>query len=160
MKTKNQYIKEYHILLNQCGITPEGKEAIMASYGVESSKDMNVAQLSELCGKLHEELRKAGKETAVKAVKSPIELARTQVKVAVGKWLAAKGEIPASGWLLPEWNKITGIACRAAQVGTFNQIPLSKLRGIVFEFNKQRKAMENTRNLLKTDNTWHEAKQQ
>lgn len=148
MKTKNQYIKEFHILINQIGITPEGKEAILASYEVESSKDMNVAQLSELCEKLHEELRKAGKERAVKEVKSPLELARTQVKVAVGKWLAAKGEIPASGWLLPEWNKITGVVCRAAQVSSFNQIPLSKLRGIIFEFNKQREAIESTRALI------------
>lgn len=148
MKTKNQYIKEFHILINQIGITPEGKEAILASYEVESSKDMNVAQLSELCEKLHEELRKAGKERAVKEVKSPLELARTQVKVAVGKWLAAKGEIPASGWLLPEWNKITGVACRAAKEANFNSIPLSKLRGIVFEFNKQREAIESTRALI------------
>lgn len=148
MKTKNQYIKEFHILINQIGITPECKEAILASYEVESSKDMNVAQLSELCEKLHEELRKAGKERAVKEVKSPLELARTQVKVAVGKWLAARGEIAANGWGLTEWNNITGVACRAAKESNFNAIPLSKLRGIIYEFNKQREAMENTKEAI------------
>ncbi len=150
MKTKNQYIKEWHILINQCGITEAGKEAILESYGVTSSKELNVAQLSELCEKLHEELQKAGKETYKPSKKTPLEAARSQVKVAVGKYLAIKGEIPENNWGLKEWNKIIGVACRAAQENTFNSIPLSKLRGIVFEFNKQRKAIESARETIKT----------
>lgn len=148
---EKQLIKEFHILLSRCGINEDGKMAILESYGVESSTELNCLQLTEINGKLLEELQKAGKASREKQKNSPLELARKQVKVAVGKYLAVKGEIPANGWLLPEWNKITGVACRAAQVSAFTQIPLSKLRGIIFEFNKQRKAIESTRNYIKTN---------
>lgn len=140
---RKHLIKEFHILLCRCGIDENGKHAILGAYGVESSTELNDSQLAEVNNKLKAELQKAGKEPKPKS--SPLDLARRQVKVAIGRYLAAKGEIPASGWLLPEWNKITGVACRAAQSGSFNQIPLSKLRGIVYEFNKQREAMENAR---------------
>lgn len=150
MKTQNQYIKELHILLNRCNINEEGKEAIYGSYGVCSSKEMSLAQLVEICDKLHALLQKDGKERVPSRRKSPLEQARTCCKAAIGKLLAAQGKIPPAGWQLAEWNLITGTACRAAGVDAFGQIPLSKLRGITYEFNRQAQAIAQARRVIES----------
>lgn len=150
MKSKNQLIKELHILFNQCNIGEDERKTIYAQYGVESSKDMNGAQLVEITDKLHELLQKDGKEQKPSSKKSPLELAQRCCKVAIGKLLAAQNKIPQSGWGLVEWNLIQGTACRAAGVDAFRDIPLSKLRGITFEFNKQREAIEQSRNIIQS----------
>ena len=131
MKTQNQLIKELHILFNQCNISESDKEAIYSSYGVRSSKDLNVVQLGEICDKLHALLQKDGKEP------KPSNSA-----------LAAQGKIPASGWSIAEWNLITGTACRAAGVDAFHQIPLSKLRGLAYEFNKQAQGIAQAKQII------------
>ena len=139
MKTHSQYIKELHILFNQCNISQADKEAIYGSYGVTTAKDLNVVQLSEICDKLHDLLQKDGREAKPSRRKTPLQQAQTCCKVAIGKLLAAQGKIPASGWSFAEWNLITGTACRAAGVDAFHHIPLSKLRGIAYEFNSRRR---------------------
>ena len=147
-KTHSQYIKELHILFNQCNISDADKEAIYGSYGVTTSRDLNVIQLSEICNKLHDLLQKDGREPKPKRSKSPIERARTCCKTAIGKLLAAQGKIPATGWSLAEWNLITGTACRAAGVDAFCLIPLSKLRGITYEFNRQAQAIAQSKIII------------
>lgn len=148
MKTQNQYIKELHILFNQCNISQADKEAIYGSYGVTTAKDMNVVQLSEICDKLHALLQKDGKEPKPRTRKTPLEQARTCCKTAIGKLLAAQGKIAPTGWRFAEWNLITGTACRAAGVEAFNLIPLSKLRGITYEFNRQAQAIAQSKLII------------
>lgn len=145
---KNQLIKELHILFNQCGLDETGKEAIYGSYGVTSSKEMNVAQLSEAVKRLHELLQKDGKEPRQRGRKTPLDQARTCCKVAIGRLLAAQGKIPADGWGAAEWDKITRTATRAAKAEEFNRIPLSTLRGITYEFNRQAKAIASARETI------------
>ena len=149
MKTRQQYIKELHILLNRCNIRDD-KQAVYGSYGVGSSREMSLPQLSELCEKLHALLQKDGKEPAPSPCTTPLKKAQTRCKVAIGKLLAAQGCIPVAGWGIVEWDMVQRVACRAAGVEHFDRIPLSKLRGITFEFNKQRQAIENSRQLIMT----------
>lgn len=144
-KTKGQLIKEFHTLLNLYGVDTIGKEAILSSYGVESTSDLTILQLREICGRI-----RAIKGGIMTDENHALTKARQCVLVAIGKYLAAKGDIPATGWKIQEWNIIKGVAKRAAQ-GDFNSIPLSKLRGITYEFNKQRKAMMETRNFISTN---------
>lgn len=147
-KTQNQLIKELHILFNQCNISESDKEAIYSSYGVCTSKDLNVVQLGEICDKLHALLQKDGKEPKPSRRKTPLQQAQTCCKVAIGRLLAAQGKIPASGWSIAEWNLITGTACRAAGVDAFHQIPLSKLRGLAYEFNKQAQGIAQAKQII------------
>lgn len=132
MKSHNQLIRELHILLNRCGIGAVGKESILEAYGVTSSKMLTEVELREIIDKLHLELQKAGKEEPTK--RDPIAIARKRVKAAVGNYLASLGKIPKSGWGLAEWNLITGVACRAAGVSSFNAISQSKLNSLYNAF--------------------------
>lgn len=148
MTDKKQLIKALHILMNRCNISEDDRRVIYAQYGAESSKEMAAEELMELMDKLHELLQRDGKEQRSGRAKSPKERAQTSCKVAIGKLLAAQGKIAQSGWGLAEWNLITKTACRAAGVDAFRQIPLSKLRGITFEFNNQKKAIEQSRQVI------------
>ena len=148
MKPQAQKIKELHILFNQCNISESDKEAIYSSYGVTTSKDLNVVQVGEICDRLHALLQKDGKEPKPSRRKTPLQQAQTCCKVAIGRLLAAPGKIPASGWSIAEWNLITGTACRAAGVDAFHQIPLSKLRGLAYEFNKQAQGIAQAKQII------------
>jgi hypothetical protein len=70
------------------------------------------------------------------------EKERKRLKVSIGKLLAAQGKIKADGWGVAEWNLIAGTACRAAKVSRMDDIPASKCRGLIYEFNKQREGIE------------------
>ena len=148
MKPQAQKIKELHILFNQCNISESDKEAIYSSYGVTTSKDLNVVQVGEICDKLHALLQKDGKEPKPSRRKTPLQQAQTCCKVSIGRLLAAQGKIPASGWSIAEWNLITGTACRAAGVDAFHQIPLSKIRGLAYEFNKQAQGIAQAKQII------------
>lgn len=139
-----QAVRRFHILLMQCGINDNGKEGILSAYGVESSKDLDIAQLNEINNRLQHELPQNEHPES----KNGIDAERRRCKVAVGKYLAAKGSIKADGWGLIEWQKIVQVAARAAKADSFFQIPLSRLRALTFEFNKQRKAIEDTREYI------------
>ena len=159
MRNKKQLIREFHILLHRLGIDEIGKEGILAGYGVDSSTELNEAALTEICNRLHEEARKKGLEgngtyrtdgtdKAARAGGTPAdpgEKERKRLKVAIGKLLAAQGKIKADGWGIEEWNLIAGTACRAAKVSRMDDIPASKCRGLIYEFNKQREGIERAR---------------
>jgi len=56
---QKQLLKKFHTLLNKCGIGQDGKEAILASYGVESSRDLTAKELLDICDKLSMRANKA-----------------------------------------------------------------------------------------------------
>lgn len=141
---KKRAIKLFHVLLMQCGIDSIGKEGLLSAYGVESSKDLTVYQLNELICRLRQERP----QQAMPTIKCDLTAERRRCKVAVGKYLALKGDIKKDGWGINEWHRIIQVACRAAKVADFNLMPKSKLRAITYEFNKQREAMENAREFI------------
>ena len=142
MRNKKQLIRDFHILLHRLGISDIGKEGILAGYGVDSSTELNEAALTEICDRLNEELRKRGQDKTPPGPLSEGEKERKRLKVAIGKLLAAQGKIKADGWGVAEWNLIAGTACRAAKVSRMDDIPASKCRGLIYEFNRQREGIE------------------
>ena len=48
-KQRNGLIKKFHVLLGKNGMGNDEKDALLAGYGVESTKDLNVAELVEIC---------------------------------------------------------------------------------------------------------------
>ena len=149
MDRKKQLIRDLHVQVRRLGITEVGYEGILAGYGVDSSTELNEAALTEICDRLHDEARKQGLEgrgcvgnATDGTLETPAEKERKRLKVAIGKLLAAQGKIKADGWGVAEWNLIAGTACRAAKVSRMDDIPASKCRGLIYEFNKQREGIE------------------
>lgn len=148
MRNKKQLIREFHILLHRLGIDEIGKEGILAGYGVDSSTELHEAALKEICDRLNEEVRKRGLD-AQKKETNPVDKERKRLKVAIGKLLAAQGKIRTDGWGVAEWNLIAGTACRAAKVSRMDDIPASKCRGLIYEFNRQREGIEAAKTMIK-----------
>lgn len=146
---KKQLIRDLHVQVRRLGITEVGYEGILAGYGVDSSTELDEAALTEICDRLHEEARKQGLEgrgcvgnATDGTQETAAEKERKRLKVSIGKLLAAQGKIKPDGWGVAEWNLIAGTACRAAKVSRMDDIPASKCRGLIYEFNKQREGIE------------------
>ena len=48
-------LKKFHTLCGVCGMTRDEKMALVSSYGVESSADIDTHDLIDLCAKLSEQ---------------------------------------------------------------------------------------------------------
>lgn len=115
---KNALLRKFHALLRTAGITPDEKMAMLASYGVESSRDLSVYELTELCHKL--DLRK--NPTANEANRW-----RRRVLAVVCQYLELMHQ-PSN------LNMAKAVACRAAGTDSFNSIPIDRLRSIYNAF--------------------------
>lgn len=118
-------LRKFHSLCSRLGLDAETKLAMIGGYGVESSKDMSNAELTELCRRLEESLDPEGAKR---------EQLKRRVMGAIGGWLRLIGKEA-------DLNYIKSVACRAAGVENFNRIPTEKLRNIYSLFlKKQREA--------------------
>lgn len=123
---KKALLRKFHALLGRAGIDAAEKEAMLASYGVTTSRDLNVYELTELCGKLD-------------------VLANPKAHVA-DKW--RKRVIAAIDAYLLELKQesnialIKSVACRAAKYDDFNSIPVERLRSIYNAFVQRTKDMK------------------
>lgn len=116
-------LKKFHTLCSVLGLTDAEKRAIIESYGVESSCDMDTHDLIDVCGKLSAQ---ASKRTGL----GDMDKLRKRTMAAIGGYLKAVGR---------ESNAtvIKGIACRATGHDDFNKIPRERLRNLVAAFNNK-----------------------
>jgi hypothetical protein len=116
-------VKRYHTLATKLGLGKDDKAAIMESYGVSSSLDLSVQELTELCGQLERD----------NTPKAPVlDNLRKQVMASIGGWLKMIHQESDAAI-------IKGIACRATGHKNFNEIPAERLRNIYHTFlNKQK----------------------
>lgn len=126
-KQKSSLIKRFHTLIGKAGVNAENKAIILAQYGVDSSKDLEVKDLIEICNALDYQ---ANPELA------QIDRWRKRLMAAVFGWLGKMGKHDAK----PELVK--AIACRAAGVDRFNQIPLERLRSLYYAFGKKSRDLD------------------
>lgn len=111
---KKRLIKKFHTLLMRGGISNEEKQAMLASYGVTSSKDMNIYELLELCGKIDRMV-------------SPSESDRLRKRViasacAYFSECGCRYDDPVAA--------AKKMACRISGQANFNRIPDDRLRSI------------------------------
>ena len=59
---KRQLLKRFHVLLNRARIDEDGKRAILATYGVEHSSEMDCEGLADVCDKLTVAMSPRGSE--------------------------------------------------------------------------------------------------
>lgn len=116
-------LKKFHTLCSVLGLTDAEKRAIVESYGVESSRDMDTHDLIDVCGKLSAQ---ASEWTG----SGDMDKLRKRAMAAIGGYLKAVGR---------ESNAtvIKGIACRATGHDDFNKIPRERLRNLVAAFNNK-----------------------
>ena len=116
-------VKKYHTLCNVLGLEEEAKRAILASWGVESSRDLTQHQLIDICAKLSEQVNQ-------KEGTAYLDKLRKQVIAAIGNWLRETYQSQGI-------SKIKGIACRATGYADFNKIPRERLRNLIATFNNK-----------------------
>ena len=114
-------LKKFHTLCTVLGLDDEAKRAMLASWGVESSRDLSQHQLIDICAKLSEQVDHT-QGTA------RLDKLRKQVIASIGRWLRETGQ--AEGI-----SKIKGIAMRASGYDDFNKIPRERLRNLIATFN-------------------------
>ncbi|MDO4213210.1 MAG: hypothetical protein Q4D10_03610 [Bacteroidales bacterium] len=120
----SKILRKFHTLCSACGMTPEEKAAVVASFGVDSSADINTHDLIDVCNKLAGQLGQ-NRDTSKDRL-------RKQVMAAIGGYLKKIGH---------ESNAdiIKGIACRSTGYDDFNKIPVERLRNCYYAFvNKQK----------------------
>lgn len=119
----SKLVKRYHTLATKIGLDKHDKAAIMESYGVESSLDLSVNELLELCAQLEKDSNPRAPE---------LDKLRKQVMASIGGWLRTISQES-------DAQRIKGIACRATGHKYFNDIPAERLRNIYYTFlNKQK----------------------
>lgn len=122
-KQKNGLIKKFHTLLGKNGIGADGKEAILSGYGVDSSRDLEISELVEICERLDREANPKFYEE---------DIWRKRVIASIAGYMRAMGR---------EENieTIKGIACRAAQRERFNDISVERLKSLYNAFKNRKK---------------------
>lgn len=116
-------LKKFHTLCTLLGLDGDAKQAILASWGVDSSRDLSQHQLIDICAKLSEQVDE-------KQGTARLDKLRKQVIAAIGGWLRETGQ---DGGI----SKIKGIAMRASGYGDFNKIPRERLRNLIATFNNK-----------------------
>lgn len=122
-----QLLKKFHTVCSVNGIRKEDKEVMVASYGVESSRDLNEFQLIQL----------------IEALEKEPDMWRKRVLASVGAWLRQINKQDNA-------DIIKAIACRATKTSNFNSIPVSRLRDLYYEFSKKAKTVQSVQ-MIKAD---------
>jgi len=126
-KIHNGLLRKFHTLCSRLCLTDAEKRAIVESFGVESSADIDTHDLIDICASLSRQLEGGKGETMDKL--------RKQVMAAIGGYLRKIGR---------ESNAeiIKGIACRATGYQTFNKIPAERLRNVYHAFRNKQKDID------------------
>lgn len=139
---KGQLIRKLHVLRGAAGMTQDEYEALLGSYGVESSKELEEWQLERLCAFIEKSRRGAGADK---------EKQRKRLLAAVCAFCED---------VVPGWEKMDAayrigyakaIACRAAGWeepwdshgrSRFNRMGLDRLRSLTYAFQKRKTDMD------------------
>jgi len=130
-KQKTALIKKFHVLLGQAKIDNEQKLNLLSAYGAVSSKELNVYELTELCGIL---------DKIVNPEAIELDKLRKRLIASIAGYRQAMGATT-------NIDEIKAIACRAAEVKNFNRISEQRLRSLYNAFNKMRKDLQNVKAL-------------
>lgn len=121
-KIHNGVLRKFHTLCSLLGLTKEEKRAIVESFGVESSADIDTHALIDICASLSRQLD-GGKG-------DEMDRLRKRTMAAIGGYLKATGRESGS-------EMIKAIACRATGHAAFNKIPRERLRNLIGAFNNK-----------------------
>ena len=124
-KQKKQLLKRFYTLLGVVGCGNDEKALILSQYGVESSRDLSVSELAEICKHLANRANPKLEDG---------DKWRKRVMASIGAWLRDVN-IEQSPVM------IKAIACRASGYPHFNAIPVARLRDVYYEFVRKAKTV-------------------
>ncbi len=131
--TKNQLIRLYHALVSRLNMNDDARMGVLTAFGVESSKELTVDQLQELCKLLKQQLN------------SDSDKWRKRVLASIYGYLQLTGRGANTDY-------VKAIAIRSAgEYGSFNQIPVSKLKTLYYAFLDKQKVLKRTGELMNED---------
>ena len=117
MPDKKSLIRYYHTLCHQLRLTTDSRLALLEAYGTDSSTHLTCQQLAELCRKRQ------------------CSDMRRRLMAAIAAYLRESGT-PHTQQLIIQ------IACRAARQKHFADIPLERLRALIYAFNNKTKDLQ------------------
>lgn len=115
---KRQLIKQFHTVCSKSGIKPEERSEIVSSFGCKSSRKLSEDELEDI----------------IRLVVGDGDKWRKRVMASIGSWLRCIN-IDHSPVM------IKAIACRASGYPHFNDIPISRLRDVYYEFIRKSKCV-------------------
>lgn len=131
--TKNQLIRLYHTLVSRLNMNDDARMGVLTAFGVESSKELTVDQLQELCKLLKQQLN------------SDSDKWRKRVLASIYGYLQLTGRGANAEY-------VKAIAIRSAgEYDSFNQIPVGKLQTIYYAFLDKQKVLKRTGELMNED---------
>ena len=128
---KKQLIKKLHTIKTSMGISKDQYEAMLSGFGVNTSLDLSIDELTRLIDKIQQ-------------VDSNDDLWRKRCMAAIGSWLRSVNRTENSDF-------IKGVACKATGYKHFNAIPTSRLRDIYYEFSRKGKTAQNIESIVETE---------
>lgn len=133
LATKNQLIRLYHVLAGKLNMSGDARMAVLTAFGVESSKDLTIDQLQEVCKLLKQQLN------------SDSDKWRKRVLASIYGYLQLTGRGANTDY-------VKSIAIRSAgEYDSFNQIPVGKLQTIYYAFLEKQKVLKRTGELMNED---------
>ena len=145
---KGQLIRKLHVLRGAAGMTQEEYEALLGSYGVESSKELEEWQLEKLVEFLDTQTNNERRDLDVQR-KRLLAAVCAFCEDTVGKWeeMGDKARI----WYAK------GVACRAAGKeafdnkgrDNFNRMSLERLKSLTYAFQKRKRDMDGVLDAVK-----------
>lgn len=145
---KGQLIRKLHVLRGAAGMTQEEYEALLGSYGVESSKELEEWQLEKLVEFLDTQANNERRDLDVQR-KRLLAAVCAFCEDTVGKWeeMGDKARI----WYAK------GVACRAAGKeacdnkgrDNFNRLSLERLKSLTYAFQKRKRDMDGVLDAIK-----------
>ncbi len=116
-------LRKFHTLCSVLGYDEETKRAVLSSWGVESSRELDQHQLIDICAKMSAQVNE-------KQGTARLDKLRKQAMASIGGWLRQTGQTEGL-------SKIKGIAMRATGYEDFNKIPRERLRNLIATFNNK-----------------------
>lgn len=126
-KIHNGLLRKFHTLCSRLRLTEAEKRAIVESFGVESSADIDTHALIDVCASLSRQLE--GNKG------DQMDKLRKRAMAAIGGYLR-KIDRPGNAEI------IKGIACRATGYQSFNKIPAERLRNLYNAFRNKQKDID------------------
>jgi len=116
-------LKKFHTLCTKNGMKPDEKSALIAGFGVESSRELSVSQLQRACEAL---------DSKVSSEVMEADMWRKRAMAAIGGWLRLISQPQ-------DAIRIKAIACRATKHDSFNGIPKERLVNVYYLFLQKQK---------------------
>ena len=146
---QKKLLKKFHTLLERCGIGQEGKEAILHSYGVESSRELSARELFDICDKLA--MRSNEKLEELNTWRKRVIAAISAYHRAMGVGIFLKDYKDCSYAEKGQRVRYASGTAEKAAGKEFNKIPLEQLRSLYNGFRRNGRSVETVNKMAEND---------